>query len=528
MMSLSLLPIAAAQSPLTTLFQAGSNQGNAGGGIYFDLTVAVTVTLQQIDVNVGSSTPPGRAATFEVWLGPSTWQGNVADAQLWVQVAQASVTTMPNGTPTPGVLQPPLPLGPGRYGVALRAVGFNWGYSGVPPAAAGYANAELQLAAGGAQNTFLSATAPLFAPRAFDGAIQYAPGGAPVHVASSEPYGSGCYLRCTSRYQLFANAQDFDLGGSALRLHLAGDHYEIAPTQAPWYPPAGAPLPELAGNDLSAARALPFAMPFPGNGAPGTANAIEISTNGFVSPAAGNGSGPSPTVTGLLGGAPRWSVFWKRLDPGAAGGVYFDVDPAGAAVYVTWLAVPDFGLGAGASTFQLALFAGGDVEYRYLAMSQSGGGSLPVLTGWSPGGFALDPGSSDLGAGPTATAPQDQRALGVRLSARPLLGHAFDVFTGGLPPTSLFGAAVLSFTQCDPGLDLGSYGMPGCRQYVGLDAVRSFVPGGNDAVAVTYSAPGEPSLAGLLFYAQSVAYVPGVNAIGLLWANGLRFQLGTL
>src|SRR5262252_336231 len=155
LLTLPLLPTAAAQSPLTTLFQTGSNQGNAGGGIYFDLTVAVAVTLQQIDVNTGSSTPPGRNGTFEVWLGPSTWQGNVADAQLWVQVAQASVTTAANGTPTPGVLQPPLPLGPGRYGVALRAVGFNWGYSGVPPAAASYANAELQLAVGGAQNTFL-------------------------------------------------------------------------------------------------------------------------------------------------------------------------------------------------------------------------------------------------------------------------------------------------------------------------------------------------------------------------------------
>src|SRR5262249_18164014 len=157
-----------------------------------------------------------------------------------------------------------------------------------------------------AQNTFLSATAPVFAPRAFNGAIHYALGGAPIHVANSEPYGSGCYLHCCSRYELFANAQDFDLGSSALRLHLAGDHYEIAPAQSAWYPPAGSPLPELAGNDLSAARALPFAVPFPGNGALGSANAIEISTNGFVSPAASNGSGPSPTVLGLLGGGPRW------------------------------------------------------------------------------------------------------------------------------------------------------------------------------------------------------------------------------
>jgi hypothetical protein len=67
--------------------------------------------------------------------------------------------------------------------------------------------------------------------------------------------------------------------------------------------------------------------------------------------------------------------------------------------------------------------------------------------------------------------------------------------------------------------------MPGCQQYVGFDVVSLLLPVGGVATQVL-SIPNDPSFTGLVILGQSVAIVPGVNALGALASNGVRLQIG--
>ena len=90
-----------AQSPLTTL-NVGGNQGNQGGGIYFNLTVNQTITINQIDFRVAVA---GQATdALDVYLGPTTYVGNVTNAGLWTLVSSTNVVPTVNDS---------LSIGPG-------------------------------------------------------------------------------------------------------------------------------------------------------------------------------------------------------------------------------------------------------------------------------------------------------------------------------------------------------------------------------------------------------------------------------
>src|SRR5690606_25182766 len=96
----SLLAVAAlasfglAQSPLQTL-TGGTNQGNVGGGIYFDLQVHTTVTFTQWEFYTGLNTPAG-TGTLDIFVGPTTYVGNVTNPALWTHVASVTGQVGPN------------------------------------------------------------------------------------------------------------------------------------------------------------------------------------------------------------------------------------------------------------------------------------------------------------------------------------------------------------------------------------------------------------------------------------------------
>ncbi len=198
-----------AQSPLQTNLTPG-NQGNLGGGLYFDMEVHSTVSITRIESWVGTiGVTPGVLA-MEVWLGPTSYFGNLLGLEMWSHVATATATGFVPSTSAqvmPFDFAVPLTLGPGNYGVALRSqmlaspttAEWNHSYSngvncqGSTPGSCAntvHSTTELTVRGGAAQNAFLSGIS--FTPRMWSGSLHYTSGGNPLQLASWQGFGSGC------------------------------------------------------------------------------------------------------------------------------------------------------------------------------------------------------------------------------------------------------------------------------------------------------------------------------------------------
>jgi hypothetical protein len=109
-------------------------------------------------------------------------------------------------------------------------------------------------------------------------------------------------------------------------------------------------------------------------------------------------------------------------------------------------------------------------------------------------------------------------------SARPLLGTTINLVTTGIPSGTLLGTAVFSNVRHDPGLDLTSIGMAGCRQYVDLDVTRIWLVSGPTG-SVPQSIPNDPSFIGVQVNCQSATFSPGFNPLGVIASNGLTLSV---
>jgi hypothetical protein len=335
------------------------------------------------------------------------------------------------------------------------------------------------------------------------------------NFALSEPYGAGCYERRASWYETFANGT-FDLSNSSLSLTFTGNGYVVLPGNATWFTPTSPNL-GLTDDSVSAAQNLGFSLVHPA----GVTTDVYVSSNGFVwgGPSTANGCCAGDVAT-LLATQPCWAANWGDLNPGAGGSVHFDTDPVAQAAYVTFVGVPEFGT-QNLNDFQIAFFASGTVEYRYQNCMQA---NRVVLTGWSPGGGAVDPGSVDISASlPIQTEP-DARGLAHGASARPVLGTTINLQTTNVPAGALVGSTLAGLTEITAGVDLTSLGMPGCFRYTSIEASTIWVPGGGSG-STGFSIPNQAALAGVAIKSQGVALVPGVNALGVLSSNGLRLTL---
>lgn len=335
--------------------------------------------------------------------------------------------------------------------------------------------------------------------------------------ATAIAYGEGCIdAASASLYELFA-PNTFDMANLTLQFLPTGNGYAVLPTAPQWFTPTSANL-GLGDDTVSAPLPLGFAFPYPG----GSTTDVQMSSNGFVRlVAGGNSECCAGNVQLFLDGLPRFSGSWCDLNPAAGGSTHFDVDPANGAAYVTWLGVPEYGLGS-TQTFQVAFFASGMVELRF-------GNCAPltrqVLTGWTPGGGAKDPGSTDLSAlaGVIVTSP-DKDALWHRGDSRPVVGGTATLLTGGMPAGTLLGANVFGFTEFLPGIDLTALGMAGCHQYTSVDASQFLLPSGGLAT-VQLAVPNNPAFAGVVLRSQGLALVPGYTAAGAITSNGVRLTI---
>ncbi len=502
-----------AQSPLTTMF-ASNNQQNVGGGVYFDLTVNVPILVTALDVNLSAA---GQSGSIDFYLRPnSTWVGNVSSSAGWQLLGSAPVQNAGANLPSAAVFAVPFPLNPGTHGVALCHVGVAGAYTNGTGSNQTWSNQELTLVAGGAQNVCLTGSS-VFQPRVWNGSIHYLPAS---NAALATAYGQGCPDEAASFYELFA-VNGFDLAGAGGGVHSvllapSGTGWVVVPGSNRWFPPASAALP--MPNESTWLQPLPFALAWPG----GTSNVITIGSNGYV--LLGNSALPSdstPTVAELLSQGPRFCPLWMDLDPGAGGGVFFDVDPASGTAHVTWNQVPEFAAAGTSNSVQLAIDPAGVVEFRWRNCANT---RAAALVGWSPGAGNRNPGSRDLSAGLGFVTAPDMVPLQLRASARPVLGTSIDLVTRQLPAGTGLGLLFLSATRLTPALPLAGQGMPGCFQHLTPDVAVAFLTSGSSG-SVRITVPPNPAFAGMRVPTQSVTLTPGFNPLGVLSSNGLELKL---
>lgn len=559
-----------AQSPLNTALTP-NNQGNNGGGLYFDMTINTTITITQIDSWVGTNGLTAGALALEMWLGPSTYVGNVQNPALWTPVGTA---TAPTYTPNATVYQrlaftmnTPVTLGPGTYGVALKSqsaapvgtVVWNHGYTNgvtcsstsIPGSCTNtlFSNNEITIRGGAAQNAFLSGG--VFQPRMWAGSISYTLGGTPVAIAAWENFGDGCNKARTSFHELFPNPIGWDLSGqtanpspATMTLNL-GSGYTVTSGGTLFTPPS--PTASVAtltsGNETILASTilggpLPVPILFPDGTSLGFADDLEICTEGYITPILSSApvSNPRalPTVAGFYAGAPRWVPYWKDLDPTAMGNITVELDAQNNLI-VSWNGVGDPNNSATAPfhvpfSFQVAFLSTGSVEYRYDTNPAVGGGQFPILVGYTPGGNKLANEldiSIELGSG-FATALQDSQELTQEMSARPRLGTTPNFVASNAPVGTLFGISLMSFNQINPGFSLAAFGAPGCFQYQGAQVSQTIFVIQNGQFQQPFPIPNNLAFNGLSVYSQSACFTPGANALGALFSNATRMLIGSL
>lgn len=507
-----------AQSPLTTTYAGGNGLG-AGSTIYFDLQVTLPITINQIDVN--SSAAASTSGTIDVRTCPTTYVGNDTNAAAWTLVGSGAAIAAGNGLPTPVTLTSPFTLAPGSYGIAITYNGIGQNYTNgngttVPGSGTNqtYTTAEFTLLAG-ASSGGAPGTAICCNPRVFNGSIYYVLGSGAFATRTS--FGAGCLNTSSSFFETFGNGL-FDLSGqggatNSLLLNPTGaGGYAVLPGSNTFYAPTSANLGMT--DDSVNTQTLPFPWITP----TGVTTTVVISSNGFLWSAANAANGCcNGDPAQFFAQAERYAVLWQDLNPSTGGTVHFDVDPSGQVAYVTWLNVPEYAQAANLNTFQVAIFASGAVEYRW---QQCGNISHTILVGYTRGLGARNPGPIDISATVPFVTQPDRVPLALTTSARPVLGTSFNWVTNNVPSTSVVGILGLGFSSITPPFDLALLGAPGCFQHVGVSATAAYLPT-NGTGTLPVAIPNSPNLAGVRFFAQSLALDPSINALGAITSNGL-------
>jgi hypothetical protein len=353
------------------------------------------------------------------------------------------------------------------------------------------------------------------AGRLWNGRVNYCPSGGGGTLATASSVGAGCGSRAGSFYELFQNGT-FDLSNTSLTLNYAGGGYVVTQGGTGWYNATGANL-GLSDDSVSAAQTLNFAMPYPG----GVTSNLYVSSNGFVWAQSNTDNGCcNGAVAGFLSGGARWAQNWADLNPGVGGTVQFDLDPSGTAAYVTFTNVPEYGT-SNLQTFQVAFFNNGNVQYRYQACGQA---NHQVLAGFTVGGGAIDPGSTDISAITALVVGPESRPLALTSSPRPIINTTITLTTSNITATAPFGAVLVGLSN--PNLPLGFLGMPGCFQYTDGLITLLFLPFGSSTANTLFNVP---NAASLTLYTQSAVYDPAaaLTPFGAVTSNGRVLNIGT-
>jgi len=531
--------------------------------VYFDLTVGASdLTVGAIEVN--SFGAIGIVGSADIYLIPGgSYVGNEQNGMAaWgsAPIATARILTQPAGTPTFAPLDASFTLTAGSTtAIAIVATGWQHAYTngngttGVPGSGSNqtYANSDLQFTGGSANNSAFSS--PTFDPRISNVSIHYTLGAGPLVAAISNPYGSGCYDLSATYYEQFRGP--VDLAGKAgqsvtsvLMVPNGIGGYWVGPGPGLWFGgnatgtsnisnatagsmPVSAGLP--TGDDV--VSHVDLSTHAPGfevvnvPGAPGAWTDLYIDSNGQLSVDWGLSSDFTPSVSELLAEPPRWAPLWSDLSPNIQGSLHFDHD--GYSCFVTWHNVPSFGVAPGlpGNSIQVALLAGGLIEFRYENLSPLG----DSLVGCSSANGAPDPQGTDISAsivggfdiGGTAVAPD------LSTDARPLIGSAVNLTIDRIHPDAFLGALLVSFTSIPQGLDLASIGMAGCNAYIDPSLNQSyglFVPSGPSETTAFLNPAGNLYIGSEIFFQAALLVTTAPNGLGANVSNALYHRLGTL
>lgn len=335
--------------------------------------------------------------------------------------------------------------------------------------------------------------------------------------ALATPYGAGCYDLSRSVYEQFTTGASFDLANTAMTAVFTGSSYLFVPAGTYVPPTATATVLALPANG-EVNVTLPGPMPTPS----GNVTALTVCSEGYVSGGTGNPVSATPSATAWLSSTvQRWGD-WHDFNPAATGGGRVKYEVVGTIAYVTWDGVYDNGQTV-PNTFQLQFeTTSGQVTYVWQNMSGLGNGHL---VGYAAAGTSRDRGSVDIStallAGTLQTAANDNVPLTLAATGRPVLGQQFTLQSTNIPASASIGVHVFSATEITAGIDLGPFGMPGCRQFVNVDAPVLYLPASGSA-SLTANVPNDPNLAGVNTLVQSVAFASGFNPLGVITSNGLR------
>ncbi|HEX6812139.1 MAG TPA: hypothetical protein VF384_10990 [Planctomycetota bacterium] len=445
----------------------------------YDPTIRFTVQLQLLGTG-----------EFTVWFHPTTTVAQVPHT--------AVCGVSPGGVPDPGSTD----------------------FSAVIPHSTGtLATLYEQWSAG---NFDLAQRAFEFLPNGFGGwQLQDRPT-CPFVSGTWATYGAGCPpqtgISGASFYELFTGAS----------LDLSNLEFELVPIPAPGYLVQATSNSFFTGysnvvplqDDQSIDQTLPFPFQNPG----GICTIAGFCSNGFVwLDNFNNGAPAAPFVPAFLSEGPRISAFWTDIDLTAFGTAYYDATPAVA--YFTWVNAADFYNPTLRSTFQIQLHSDGRIKLCYQGVAV--GANRPVLAGYGLGGATHDPGSVDLSAGVPFSSGTG--FLPVTLDwtgAPPVLGRPFPLQTGNLRPSAVAGVLVLGLTQFNPGVPLGSIGMPGCFAHASLDVLLAFLATPPTTQLNLFTVPPHAAFVGFQIHAQTAVLDAGITPFGLATSNGGTMTLG--
>ncbi|HEX5050589.1 MAG TPA: hypothetical protein VFZ65_02345 [Planctomycetota bacterium] len=349
-------------------------------------------------------------------------------------------------------------------------------------------------------------------------------------VGTATSLGAGCIAKYASFFENFDPASAFDVNGAAVTLFPTLPGYVGVAVGTFQAPSAGATVLALGDDDEVT---QPLAMAFPYDG--GSATALTICSNGFVSVNSGNGSNYVPSVSELLNDPETSWRCWHDFNPSITAGGRVKFEEVGPIAYITWDGVWDYGgtSVADASTFQFQFdSSNGSVAYVWQNMSPNGGlTGTGFLVGYSPGGVSATPPQTDISVALSSSSITvegvDLLPLSLLSTTRPVTGTTWNMSTGNIPGTGVIGVEILGLTN--PGIpDLSIIGMPTCGLFASLDVLNVFLvtgPSHSWGLAI----PAAASLVNQHVFASSAVFqVPPVNAFGAISSNGLDGKIGDL
>ncbi|MCA8973444.1 MAG: hypothetical protein KDC98_01920 [Planctomycetes bacterium] len=352
--------------------------------------------------------------------------------------------------------------------------------------------------------------------------------------ARHQAFGPGCYSHAVSFYEEYALSAN-DLTGMTVTATQNGTGgYDVnTAALSSFVAPTSVGL-ALDDDVVSSAIALPFTFDYPG----GSTTSIAIDSNGRIFLNGTTGSSVTASAAGLLSTAVNvLCPSWQDLHPDGAtniNNVFVESNLAGTEFYITWNNVSCFpNTQGGNSTFQVALIDNGtsdSFEYRYVTMvNDSTSNSGIMMTAFSPGGGAVDPGASDLTAG-TVSTTADAFPLQLSASPRPILGSTCTYTLSNVRATTGFSAIFASWAATTP-TSLQVYGLAdaaGCYGNIQLNWVVPFglLMIGSPTASTNVTWPTDPVFVGANVRAQGLELAPLENGDGIITSNGLSILLG--